>query len=260
MTSPQGDDPAEFYDRMAGFYDRIASGWDASMARQGRLLEDLLVRLLGRRPQRVLDCACGIGTQALGLAARDFDVTASDLSPEAVTRARAEAAARGLSVEVSVADMTSSEALPPGPFDAVLAMDNPLAHLADRLSLEAAGAAACAALASGGIYLTSLRPYDRLRTERPWLQGPHRHEGPRRLYQQLWDWSDDGAVYDLTLMLLEEDPTTGGWSMETVKTRMYAWTPDEVCAALGAGGLSDLEVLAPEETGWYQPVVVGRAP
>ena len=38
---------------------------------------------------RVLDCACGTGLLAAGLAARGFTVDASDLSPEMVARARA---------------------------------------------------------------------------------------------------------------------------------------------------------------------------
>ena len=49
-----------------------------------------LVRGLHLPPNaRVLDVACGIGTQAIGLARRGFAVTASDVSAGAVRRARA---------------------------------------------------------------------------------------------------------------------------------------------------------------------------
>jgi 2-polyprenyl-3-methyl-5-hydroxy-6-metoxy-1,4-benzoquinol methylase len=39
------------------------------------------------RGVNVLDCACGIGTQSLGLAKLGYHVTGSDLSADAVRRA-----------------------------------------------------------------------------------------------------------------------------------------------------------------------------
>ena len=40
-------------------------------------------------PARVLDCACGIGLLAAGLARAGYEVAASDLSPDMVARTRA---------------------------------------------------------------------------------------------------------------------------------------------------------------------------
>src|ERR1700736_5531060 len=44
----------------------------------------------------VLDCACGIGTQALGLARAGYNVEGTDLSRAEIERAKAEAFSRGL--------------------------------------------------------------------------------------------------------------------------------------------------------------------
>ena len=52
----------------------------------------------------MLDAALGIGTQSLGLLARSFRVTGSDLSAGAVSRARREAEARRLPLVSLVAD------------------------------------------------------------------------------------------------------------------------------------------------------------
>jgi hypothetical protein len=52
----------------------------------------------------VLDAACGIGTQTLGLIAQGFALTASDLSPGAVTRLQQELDARGLHATLRVDD------------------------------------------------------------------------------------------------------------------------------------------------------------
>ncbi|WP_309246574.1 class I SAM-dependent methyltransferase [Ramlibacter montanisoli] len=44
----------------------------------------------------MLDAACGIGTQVLGLAEKGYELTASDLSPGALERLRQELHRRGL--------------------------------------------------------------------------------------------------------------------------------------------------------------------
>ena len=72
--------------------------------------------------------AAGIGTQALALAARGFDVLAADLSPRAVRRARREAFLRGLDPPAVAADFRW---LPfaSGKAPVLIACDNALPHL-----------------------------------------------------------------------------------------------------------------------------------
>ena len=84
-----------FYDALAPDYHRIFADWDVSMAHQAAVLGALVREDLGPGPHRVLDCSCGIGTQAIGLALAGHRVVGSDLSPVAAARATQEAAARG---------------------------------------------------------------------------------------------------------------------------------------------------------------------
>ena len=81
---------ASFYDDLASFYHLIFEDWQANMDRQGAWL-DSFIRAEWPATRSVLDAACGIGTQALPLAARGYRVTASDISPAAVARAQREA-------------------------------------------------------------------------------------------------------------------------------------------------------------------------
>ena len=65
----------------------------------------------GSRPghRRVLDAGCGTGEHALFFAARGHRVTGIDFVEEAIRRARAKAAERGLAVEFLVKDATGLE-------------------------------------------------------------------------------------------------------------------------------------------------------
>src|SRR5262245_20918850 len=92
-----------FYDELAESYHLIFDDWGAAIRRQ----REVLARLLPAPPEgkRLLDCACGIGTQAIGLATLGFVVDGSDLSAAAIERARREATALGMNLEFRIDDM-----------------------------------------------------------------------------------------------------------------------------------------------------------
>ncbi len=81
----------------------------------------LLTSLDGVLPRhgRALDVAGGAGRHAVWLARRGLDVWLVDVSPVAVGRAAAVAAAAGVSVHASVADLTAGPP-PSGPWDLVV--------------------------------------------------------------------------------------------------------------------------------------------
>jgi SAM-dependent methyltransferase len=58
------------------------------------------------RPCRALELGCGTGASAVWLAGRGFDVTAIDLSPVAITRARHRAAEAAVGVRFVTGDLT----------------------------------------------------------------------------------------------------------------------------------------------------------
>jgi len=125
----------QFYDSMADFYHLIFEDWNQAISRQAHIVDALIKYKLGTSSLRILDCACGIGTQVLGLAAIGHRLSGSDLSNEAVQRARHEAAKRELDVEFRVSDMTSLEEFSSDHFDVVGAFDNALPHLSvDQLA------------------------------------------------------------------------------------------------------------------------------
>ena len=76
---------------------------------------------------RILDVPCGSGRHTLVRAAAGYRVTGVDISAEAIGHARRAAAAAGVDVELTVADMRH---IPPtGDFDAAVCLGNSFGYL-----------------------------------------------------------------------------------------------------------------------------------
>jgi glycine/sarcosine N-methyltransferase len=247
-------DPRTFYDELAGDYDALHADWPQSVRRQGEVLDALIRAELGDAPQRVLDCSCGIGTQAIGLALRGHDVLATDLSPAAVERAAREAAGMGAELRTGVADFTRLPEQVEGTFACVLACDNAVAHLHDDEDLARFAAGVAAKLEPGGLAVVSLRDYAPLVAER--APGHPVRVGPGTISFQVWDWDDEGRSYELAQFTLRGQGEQ--WETTCRRTRLRALLRDELCGALSAAGLSDVRWRTAEETGYYQPIVTGR--
>jgi 2-polyprenyl-3-methyl-5-hydroxy-6-metoxy-1,4-benzoquinol methylase len=119
----------DFYDRLSPFYHLVYADWERSIERQAVQLDQIIQENWGNDVRTILDVACGIGTQALGLAGLNYQVTASDLSPAAVARAKQEAQKRGLAIPFSVADMRQAYRHHQQQFDVVISCDNAVPHL-----------------------------------------------------------------------------------------------------------------------------------
>ena len=57
-----------FYDDIASQYDKFYLDWDDAVREEAQFLEKLFKDKGYGESARILDCACGIGTQAIGLA------------------------------------------------------------------------------------------------------------------------------------------------------------------------------------------------
>ena len=203
-------------------------------------------------PLHILDCACGIGTQSLGLSRLGHQVVGTDLSFRAVARARREAAKRGRPTAFTVADMTDLRCFRAETFDAVLAIDNAIPHVPDpSKAIEQIGFV----LKSGGVFIASIRDYDALLSERPVVDPPRFFDDAegRRIVHQVWDWTSDRSY---TLHQYITFQQNGAWrSIHEVST-YYPIRRDELTAQLR--GFTDIRWLSAAEAGFYQPVVVAR--
>jgi 2-polyprenyl-3-methyl-5-hydroxy-6-metoxy-1,4-benzoquinol methylase len=180
---------AEFYDRMEPFYHLVYPDWQASIDRQGDALTKIVRGRWGSNVRSVLDATCGIGTQTLGLAARGFDVSASDISTRSVVRLRAEAAKRGLHVSVSACDIRQLWEHHGRQFDLVISCDNSLPHLKPEPDLSNALREMFCCTHAGGGCLVTIRDYanERLHGQHLKPYGVRQMNGKQFIAFQVWD-------------------------------------------------------------------------
>jgi SAM-dependent methyltransferase len=252
-------DTSESYNELANHYHLIFENWEASIDRQATVLSSILKRECSLdAPARILDCACGIGTQSLGLAKMGFRITGCDISSKSTERARLEAEKRNLDIRFSVANLLNLDHFGESSFDAVICMDNALPHLQSAEELLQAAVQIRARLRPGGCFMASIRDYDRLLQERPAVQGPffYSDEGRRRIVFQVWDWLDDRR-YTFHLYITREIGNT--WDTVHASAVYRSLLRDEVATALSHAGLVKVRWLFPANSGFYQPIVIAEA-
>ncbi len=248
-----------FYDDLADGYHLIYESWESAIQRQSAALDELIQHESSADTSRLLDCSCGIGTQAIGLAQRGYEVFASDLSPKAIARARSEAATRGLEIPFAQADVRTLEHTFSQTFDTVISCDNSLPHLLTEEDLTLALRSIRRRLTADGLFVASIRDYDKLLADRPSTSGPPRLHSPSRevITFQLWDWAQGSDVYSVRLFLMRQTP--GGWQVREHRTRYRALRRQELALALEATGFRGVSWHSPETSGYFQPVVTAHA-
>jgi glycine/sarcosine N-methyltransferase len=254
------DSTRDFYEGLADEYRLLFADWNASVKRQGGVLEKLLTGLGVPPGGTVLDCAAGVGTQSIGLAERGYRVTATDLSPASLEKLQQEAARRGLSIPSRTADLRTLGTSVSETFDAVIAMDNALPHLSAE-DLPRAVAQMRERLRPGGAFLISVRDYDQLRAQRPRFDRLQAADGPdgRRITFQIWDWAEDGSRYALEQLVFRQT-APGTYEGRGHRAEYRTVGREELIRTLADAGLTGVRWRPTEESGFFQPVLSARAP
>lgn len=245
----------DFYDQMAPFYHLIfPEGFDVSIERHGLALDGIIRDSFGPTADTVLDVSCGIGTQALGLARLGYQVTASDLSPKAIARAKQEAARRSLSIDFSVADMREASTLHTRQFHVVLSADNSVPHLfTDDDILTAFQSFYRCTLPGGGCIIT-VRDYEKenVVNSTAITYGLRNHDGVRYFVFQTRD--PDGRFLDIAMFFVE-DISSDTPKTHVMRGRYYAVTIPRLMQLLERAGFVD---VARNDSAYFQPVITGR--
>ena len=244
-----------FYDNLAADYDKLFLDWEAATREQAVILNKLFNDCGFDTSARVLDCACGIGTQAIGLAVLGYDVTGSDISDAELSEARERAVKNGVQIRFEHADFRTLSDVFCEKFDIVIAMDNALPHMLTGEDLNAAVRSIAGQIRPGGIFAASIRDYDSLLNEKPPYSPPYIHKTDmgQRVSFQTWTWNDDN--YHLIQYIIDDE---GALAVSKFECDYRAVSRQELTDLLLASGCGEVKWLFPDETGFYQPVVIAR--
>jgi SAM-dependent methyltransferase len=229
------------YEAMAPVYDDFTAHHEYD-----HWIADLL-KLLERRGlqgKRLLDVACGTGKSFLEMLPRGWQVTACDISPAMLERARDKV---GDSVQLAVADMLELPEF--GEFDLIWALDDAINYLLSPAELERALAGMRANLAATGLLLFDVNALQAYRTFFASTEVVER--GGRRLIWRGQAAPDvaPGSTCESRLEVLPEEgdesgegtgEETGGGPVHVHRQRHFP--EPEVLAALRGAGLEPLDV------------------
>ena len=142
-------------------------------------------------------------------------------------------------------------------FDIVIAMDNALLHMLSSNDLEKAIKSIANQIKRNGIFVASIRDYDSLLMEKPPYSPPYinKMDKGQRVSFQTWVWKDDN--YKLTQYIIDDEENL---QISKFECEYRATRRAEMTELLHAYGCSNVEWKFPDETGFYQPIVVaGKA-
>ena len=245
----------DFYNNMASQYDKLFQDWQTTIHEQAVILNRLFKDNGFDTSAHILDCACGIGTQCIGLASLGYQVSASDISDGEISEARERAKKNGVDIRFEHADFRALADKFSEQYDIVIAMDNALPHMLSNKDLGKAIKSITGQTKPNGIIVVSIRDYDSLLIEKPSYSPPYIHKTDKgqRISFQTWIWEND--IYHLVQYIIEDEGTL---RISKFECEYRAVRREELTSLFEANGCREVHWMMPEETGFYQPIVIAR--
>lgn len=255
MNGKNTDIVQSFYNNIALQYDKLFLKWQDTINEQAKLIDIIFQNNGFNHQARILDCACGIGTQAIGLALLGYNVTASDISDGEITEARKRAVENHVEINFQQANFCALSETFSEQFDIIIAMDNALPHMLSNAALENAVKSITDQISSGGLFVASIRDYDKLLEDKPTYSAPYIHKTNKgqRISFQTWDWIGDN--YKFTQYIIDDE---GEAKISKFECEYRATRRKEITDLLLANGCSEVIWKMSEETGFYQPIVIAK--
>ncbi|MEA5078269.1 MAG: class I SAM-dependent methyltransferase [Anaerolineaceae bacterium] len=246
---------ANYYDDLAVYYKLMYVDWEKSVHRQASMLESILTQYGIDRTATILDAACGIGTQCLGLAELGYAVTASDLSAEEVNLAKIEAQNRRVNIEFQVADMRAVWQTYQKQFDVVCALDNAVPHLLSDEEILQAFKQFYSCTRPGGLCLISVRDYSQIERVplKVYPRTVHRSEKGQWVMCDVWEFN--GPCYEMTTYVIEDKGSASAQTHIIRGGKYYCIELPTLHGLLMRAGFTQVTILTEE---FFQPLLVAK--
>lgn len=223
------------YSDFAYVYDVLMQ--DVQYTQWADYLEELFQKFCVKKPELVLDMACGTGNLTLEMARRGYDMIGIDMSPDMLSCAMEKSAECGISPLWVCQDMRAFELY--GTMDAILCTMDSMNYMEDVPDMEQVLQLVCNYLNPGGLFIFDMNtPYK--------LQ----HILGNNLFYEIRDditylWRNEylpeekKCNFDLTFFVREAEDVYRRLEEEQ---QQRAWTIDEIKHLLQKTGLELLEV------------------
>lgn len=244
-----------FYNNIASQYDKLFLDWQEATHEQAKLLDSIFQNNGFDHHTKILDCSCGIGTQAIGLASLGYHITASDISTGELEEARKRASENRVEIHFKQADFCALSDTFSEQFDIIIAMDNALPHMLSTETLNNAIKSITNQLTPNGMFVASIRDYDALLKEKPSYSAPyiHKTDHGQRVSFQTWQWIENNYKF-IQYIIDDED----NLQINKFECEYRAVTRKELTELLYTNGCNEVIWKMPEETGFYQPIVIAK--
>jgi len=242
-----------FYDSLASSYDKLFLDWNKETQEQALILDKLFKSFGFDKNANILDCACGIGTQSVGLSLLGYKMSASDISESELKESKERAKNNGADISFTRADFRALSDSFNEKFDIIICMDNALPHMLTETDLIKTINSIAQQTKENGIFIASIRDYDNLVKEKPPYSPPYIHKTDKgqRVSFQTWNWTDIG--YKLTQYIIDDEEEL---QISKFDCEYRTVLRDELGLLLTSNGFKEAIWKFPEETGFYQPIVI----
>jgi glycine/sarcosine N-methyltransferase len=230
----------EMYDSLSKDYDYFVN-WPERLAYELPFIEAQVQSAAGeRRPEKVLDAACGTGMHVIALAQRGYAAAGADLSAGMIERAVVNATSAGVQATFQVAGF-GELAGRFSDYDALLCLGNSLPHVLSLSELAKTLVDFATCLRPGGLLLLQQRNFDAVMAQHArWMKSERaRRDGEQEwLFVRFYDFDPDGLLTFNIITLARVGQ--GDWQQKVDSTRLYPLRRDELVGALEAAGYQQI--------------------
>jgi SAM-dependent methyltransferase len=243
-----------YYNQLAPFYRYLFPDWEKSVVWHAQVLDSVIQEFFGPQVRRILDAACGIGTQSIGLAQLGYQVVASDISAAELELACQEAAKRSLNLQFVLADMRELRHVHQGVFDIVIACDNAIPHLLSEEDILLVFQQFYACTTEEGGCIISVRDYANMDLGGRKFHSRTVHQTPEGRVILFDIWEFDGAYYDFTTYIVEDQGEAGAFTHAIRGGRYHCVTIAALERLLEEAGFQRVAIVREK---YHQPILVG---